>query len=172
MSAEPRRIKPITPDGVAAALKKAEQYRVLNEPISAESICLDVLAVEPGNVEARKLQVLATTDQFITGRPADLHRAEEVASILQDPYTKAYLFGIICERWANGLLRRGAPNAGEMAYNWIEKAHGWYAKAEEVRPPMNDDAILRWNSCVRLRERNPYVAPRPPEGWEPSLEEG
>lgn len=172
MSAEPRRIKPITRDGVAAALKKAEQYRVLNEPISAESICLDVLAVDPGNVEASKLQVLSVTDQFSTGRPADLHRAEEVASTLEDPYTQAYLFGIICERWAKGLLERAALHAGEMADEWIEKAHVWYAKAEEVRPPMNDDAILRWNGCVRLRERNPQVAPRAAEGWEPSLEEG
>jgi hypothetical protein len=170
MSDDKHKIKPITADGVEAALRKAEHYRVLNEPISAESICIDVLTVVPGNVVATRLQVLAITDQFITGHGVDFKRAEAVASELEDAYTKAYLFGMICERWAKGVLRRTSPGAGEMAYEFLEKAHGWYAKAEAIRPAGNDDAILRWNSCVRLRERNPHVAPRPPEQYEPMLE--
>jgi hypothetical protein len=26
----------------------------------------------------------------------------------------------------------------------------WYEKAEAARPAGNDDAILRWNACLRL----------------------
>ena len=46
------RAKPLSPEPCPAALAKAERYRLLNEPGEAESICLDVLAVEPDNQEA------------------------------------------------------------------------------------------------------------------------
>ena len=48
----------------ARALAKAERYRLLNEPGEAESICLDVLEVEPDNQEALVTLLLALTDQF------------------------------------------------------------------------------------------------------------
>jgi hypothetical protein len=32
----------------------------------------------------------------------------------------------------------------------LEKALQYFADAEKIRPPGNDDAILRWNRCVRL----------------------
>ena len=38
-------LKTISPEGIEAALSKAEVYRFLNEPEEAESICQDVLAV-------------------------------------------------------------------------------------------------------------------------------
>jgi len=44
--------KPISKDAVPAALAKAERYRFLNEPGEAESICLDVLQIEPDNQDA------------------------------------------------------------------------------------------------------------------------
>jgi hypothetical protein len=28
-----------------------------------------------------------------------------------------------------------------------------FEKAEKIRPPHNDDAMLRWNRCVRLLEK-------------------
>ena len=41
--------KPIAKQAVPAALEKALRYRLLNEPVEAESICRDVLAVDqPG----------------------------------------------------------------------------------------------------------------------------
>ena len=43
---------PISPDAVPAALEKAEHYRLLNEPEEAESICVDVLEVEPDDQQA------------------------------------------------------------------------------------------------------------------------
>ncbi|MEQ1692941.1 MAG: hypothetical protein ABMA00_16755, partial [Gemmatimonas sp.] len=76
----------------------------------------------------------------------------------------------ICERWAKAVLQRAVPRGSEMAYDWIEKAMTWYAKAEAERPQGNDEAILRWNTCVRMLTRNPHLRPREAEAWEPSLE--
>ena len=36
-------LKPLSHDAIPAALERAERYRLLNEPIDAESICEDVL---------------------------------------------------------------------------------------------------------------------------------
>jgi len=43
-------LKPMSKDAVPAALAKAERYRLLNEPGEAESICLDILQVDPQNL--------------------------------------------------------------------------------------------------------------------------
>lgn len=163
-------LKPITTGGVAAALQKAHRYRILNDPTAAESICLDVLAVDPANAEALVMHVLAITDQFKAGHAADLRRAEEAVGRIADPYRNAYYRGVICERWATGILDRGAPRAGEMSYEWIEKALGHFEWAEALRPEGNDEAILRWNTCVRLMRSDPQVRPPDAEPWEPSLE--
>ena len=42
-------LKRISPTGVERALEKAERYRLLNEPWDAESICEDILDIEPQN---------------------------------------------------------------------------------------------------------------------------
>lgn len=165
-----RGLKPITREGVAAALQKAHRYRVLNDSIAAESICLDVLAIEPANVDAIVTHVLAVTDQFGAGNVADRQRAEESVSHLKDPYRSAYYHGVVCERWAKGILQRSAAHAERMAFEWLDKALDWYTKAEEMRTPGNDEAILRWNACVRILQRNPHLRPRDAEEWEPSLE--
>ncbi len=56
--------KPISPASVPGALAKAERYRLLNEPGEAESICLDILAVEPDNQQALASLILSLTDQL------------------------------------------------------------------------------------------------------------
>ena len=50
--------------GGGGGLEKALRYRLLNEPLEAESICLDVLQAEPANQEALVTLVLARTDLF------------------------------------------------------------------------------------------------------------
>jgi hypothetical protein len=37
----------------------------------------------------------------------------------------------------------------------IEDAMKYFAEAEKIRPPGNDDSILRWNRCVRLLQSQP-----------------
>ena len=170
MTWSPPPVKPISHEGIAAALQKAHRYRLLNDSVAAESICLDVLGVEPDNVEALALHVLAITDQFSTAQSSDRGRAREAVARLTDPYLSAYYNGVICERWAKAMLHRGAAESAAMAYDSIEKALAFYAAAERVRPPGNDEVILRWNSCVRILQRNPQLRPREAEAWEPSLE--
>ena len=162
--------KPITKDGIPAALQKAERYRVINDPTSAESICLDVLAVSSENQQALVTLLLAITDQFGQAPTEGVRRAREVLPRLQDEYKRAYYAGIICERCAKAQLRSGAPKAGEMAYHWLREAMGWYEKAEAQRPPGNDEAILRWNTCGRLLTRYPKLRPGTEERVELTLE--
>jgi hypothetical protein len=37
----------------------------------------------------------------------------------------------------------------------MERALHCFAEAEQIHPPGNDDAILRWNRCVRLLQSRP-----------------
>ena len=170
MTWTPPAIKPISREGVAAALQKAQRYRLLNDSVAAESICLDVLSVDPHNVDALVTHVLAITDQFSTGHAADHARARVAVGRLDDPYSNAYYNGVICERWAKAMLHRTSGQSTEMAYDAIDKALAWYAKAERVREAGNDEVILRWNTCVRMLTRNPELRPREDDAWEPSLE--
>ena len=57
-------LKPISKDSIDAVLEKAVRYRLLNEPSSADSICRDVLDIDPQNQQALVGLILALTDQF------------------------------------------------------------------------------------------------------------
>jgi hypothetical protein len=162
--------KPITKEGVPAALQKAERYRIIGDPTSAESICLDVLAVSPENQQALVTLLLAITDQFGPAPTEGVRRAREVLPRIQDGYKRAYYAGIICERCAKAQQRTGTPRAGEMAYHWLREAMSWYEKAEAQRPAGNDEAILRWNTCARLLAGNPELRPGSDEPVVLSLE--
>jgi hypothetical protein len=162
--------KPITKEGVPAALQKAERYRVINDPTSAESICLDVLVRDPDNQQALVVLLLAITDQFDTGPTEGVRRARQVLARLQDEYRRAYYAGIICERCAKAQLRSGSLRSGEMAYQWLREAMTWYERAESQRPPGDDGSILRWNTCGRLLERYPQLQPGSDEPVTLSLE--
>src|SRR3982751_4462301 len=100
-------LKALHQDAIPAALEKAERYRLLNEPGAAESICLDVLAVEPDHQEALITLLLSITDQFDEDTAAKVRRARAVVPRLTDGYKRAYYAGLIEERHAKALLRRG-----------------------------------------------------------------
>ena len=57
------------------------------------------------------------------------------------------------------------------SYDGFREAMEWYEKAEALRPAGNDDALLRWNTCVRTLQKNPSLRPRPEEAFEPVLGE-
>jgi len=142
------KLKSISPESVGAALSKVELYRFLNEPEEAESICQDVLAVDPGHQLALRMLGLAITDQF-TGSSSD--RYSEVETIFQqltDRYEKLYYTGLLHERRAKAQLHAGRPPHTLMVL--LEEAMRCYGEAEKIRPTGNDEAILRWNRCVRL----------------------
>lgn len=162
--------KPITREGVTAALQKAERYRVINEPFSAESICLDVLNLEPTNQHALVTLLLSITDQIPEAPVAGARRAREVLPRLDDAYKQAYYEGIICERCAKAQLRPGNLRPAEMTYHWLREAMEWYEKAEALRPAGNDEAVLRWNTCARLLARHKHLRPETDAPEAPGLE--
>jgi hypothetical protein len=162
-------LKPITPAGIPAALQKAERYRLLNESYAAESLCLDVLAIDPGNQEALVSLLLSITDQFIEEMADGVLRARDVLPRLSDEYERVYYAGIICERRARAQLHRGSLGSAEVASEWFRDAMTWYEKAEKMRPLGNDEAILRWNTCVRMLERHERVHSH--REYEPVLED-
>src|SRR5215216_2698910 len=123
-------LKPITREGIGAALQKAERYRLLNESWAAESICLDVLEIDPGNQEALVALLLSITDQFGEDLAEGVHRAREVLPRLTDEYERAYYAGIICERRARAHLNRGSLGSADVASEWFHEAMSWYEKAE------------------------------------------
>jgi tetratricopeptide (TPR) repeat protein len=142
------KLKTISPEGIDAALSKAELYRFLNEPEEAESICEDVLAVQPGHQLALRTLGLALTDQF-TGQSSDRYAdAERAFQQLTDAYERLYYTGLLHERRAKAQLGTGRP--AHTVTVLLENAMRNYEEAERIRPTGNDDAILRWNRCARL----------------------
>lgn len=148
------RLKPISREGIPAALQKAERYRLLNDSSAAESICLDILDVEGDNQQALITLLLSITDQFIDDTGDEVRRAREVLPRLKDDYKRAYYAGIIAERKAKALLHRGGLGVEDVAHDWFRDAMKFYEKAESLRPAGNDETILRWNTCARLLEKH------------------
>jgi hypothetical protein len=143
-------LKKISKQAIPRALAKAERYRLLNEPHEAESICRDVLRTEPRNQEAVVALVLALTDQFGSRHGADMSKARDALAQVTDEYERSYYGGIIYERWAKAQFEAHVPT--HLALDWVEEAMTLYERAEALRPGGNDDAVLRWNSCLRFIE--------------------
>jgi len=154
-------LKPISREAIPDALVKAERYRLLNNPIQAESICLDVLDVDAENQQAIVMLILARTDR--SDSVVAINSAREYLRQLKGEYERAYYSGIISERQGMAHWNHGTPGCGMDAYECLCQAMDWYQKAEALRPPGNDDALLRWNACARTLMANAEMHPRPPE---------
>jgi len=162
-------LKPIQRESIAHALEKAERYRLLKEPWMAESICLDILEVEPTNPNAIITLLLANTDQFQAASMINVAQARELLARLPDVYSREYYAGIICERQGHSVLETSNPEREYIAYEWLTNAMEHYEKAEAERPSGNDDSILRWNTCVRLIQLH-NLTPRTEKYVEQQLE--
>jgi hypothetical protein len=161
-------VKSISPTAIPEALEKAHRYRLLNEPSQAESICLDVLRIDPANQTALVTLLLAITDQFEAA--VSPVRAREVLRSIEGDYERAYYAGIISERSARARMKQGLPGANVKAYHEFEDAMRSYEQAEALRPPGNDDSILRWNTCARTLMRYQDLRPKAEHAPEPILE--
>lgn len=154
-------LKPISKEAIPRALAKAERYRLLNEPRESQSICRDVLAADPENQEALVALVLATTDLF-----SGLHaRADEVrphVARIKNTYERAYYAGVVEERWAKALMLAEYPKA--TVYEVLRSGMEHFAAADRVAPEGNDDAVLRWNTCVRLIDQHGLAPTEEPAG--------
>jgi hypothetical protein len=159
-------LKTLSPEAVPRALAKAERYRLLEEPVEAESICLDALQIEPDNHDALVMLLLALTDQFAEDLPRMVSEAFRVVERLNDPYEHAYYSGIIWERRAKAQLRRSGMGVGPQVFGCLREAMTWYERAEAIRPAGNDDALLRWNTCARLIMRDARLVPASDERGE------
>jgi hypothetical protein len=155
-------LKALSHDGIAGALARAERYRLLHEPTQAESICLDILEIEPDNQAARIGFVLAQTDQIASDKRR-FQKAVAAASNLHSAYDRAYYTGIAWERRARALHHESALGTNHSVYEWTVKALHCFEEAEHLRSPGNDDALLRWNTCVRFLRQYPELTPHQQE---------
>jgi hypothetical protein len=154
------KLKSISKAAIPRALERAERYRLLNEPRAAESICLDVLAIDPDNHLAQRTLLLALTDQFTTVNRAarQMEHAKEILPKL-NAYEQKYYAGIIAERFARYQLGLGHPGASGSAYMYLREAMQYYDDAHKLAPEGNDEAILRHNTCVRTLSWHKLEAP-------------
>lgn len=141
-------LKPIRKEGIAASLEKVKQYRLLNEPLEAESICRDILAIDPNNQEAIVDLILILTDQFKTRQLID--EANSMIPKLLGKYEQQYYKALILERQGKTALVRGYPGCKFDAFEWLEEAIREFEIADKLSEPENNDAILRRNTCVRI----------------------
>lgn len=152
-------LKPIDPESIPRALERAERYRLLNEPRLAESICLDVIAIDDDNQPALRCMLLALSDQFGHSSGPVREQARQILPKLRSAYDRAYYAGIISERYARQQIEQGHPGARYSAYEYLVDAMAHYAAAEPLASDGNDDAVLRHNTCVRMIDWYRLVAP-------------
>lgn len=160
-------LKQLSKEGIPGALAKAERYRLLNEAWEAESIYRDVVEIDPDNQEALAGLLLAITDQFDELGSGSVQRAHDVLPRLSDGYARAYYGGLVCERRAKAVLRQARPGFAGMVYDLLTRARQHYEQAEALRPPGNDDVLLRWNACARLLRSHPELVAAPEERFVP-----
>jgi hypothetical protein len=146
-------LKRISREAIPRAIQKAERYRLLNQSWATESICLDILEVDPSNQPVLVMLLLAITDQFGAESRELARRARAVLGRITDPYQRAYYAGIIDERLGHAQLAQGVMHAEAMAHDALRAAMESFQEAERLRQPGNDDAILRWNTCARALDR-------------------
>ena len=61
------------------------------------------------------------------------------------PITRAY-----SRATRQGETATRPPGCQHDAYDYLNEAMDSFEKAETLRPPNNDDAVLRWNTCARI----------------------
>ena len=152
-------LKPISRDAIPRALEKAERYRMLNEPFFAESICLDVLTADPAHQKALAIYVLSLTDQF-KGSMGGAPKAKAALQRFSGEFDRLYYQGIISERSAVALLESARTGVNATAWHHLHDAMTAYEKADAIQADAtNDDALLRYNTCVRLLEAHRLTEP-------------
>lgn len=162
-------LKTISADAVDAAIQKMERYRLLNEPEEAESICRDILRVQPDHHEARIGLLLCLSDQLPRNFTVAWTQAREVLGTVDDPFEKDYYEGILCERRAKVHHSANTPSSGSMTHRWLLRAMECYERAEHSSPAGNDSARLRWNTCARMIMNHPDIQCAEPDAYTPDL---
>ena len=164
-------LKRLSVDAVPGALALAERYRLLNEPSEAESICLDVLQIDPDNEQALVTMLLAQTDQFADGiASTKMAEAEQAARRIGDEYKRLYYSGLIRERRAKAKMASAHGATNDSVREWLHEAMSFYERAEAIRPAGHDEPLLRWNACARTLNSLPAREPDT-QDYQPLLSE-
>ena len=148
----PLHLKPISKAGIPEAIAKVDLYRSLNEPEEAESICRDILAVEPAHQLALRLLGLTITDQFCGDVTERWGEAQESFDKLSDPYERTYYTGLLHERRAKAQLRAGrlrhtlTPLFEEAMTSEMPPVLGWTAASADSKRSVT-------SRCRARRER-------------------
>lgn len=170
MDNDSRELRKLRSESIPEALEKAHRYRLLNEPLEAESICLDILDVYPQNEDALVILILALTDQFARRLQPVYRDACALLERLPDEYSRRYYEGLIYERRAKASFHSGQPASGYLAHEWFQRSLECYADASKLSAAENADADLRWNTVLRILDRYPEIRPEPVDQSEPYLE--
>ena len=141
-------LKPLSKSSIPKALVRAKHYRLLNEPWQAESICRDILKIEPNHQRTLSYLILAITDQFGNEKGSSVE-AKKLCAQLKSKFEQKYYQGIIAERLGKTTLQRNTPRVKYIAYEHYRTAMEFFEEAEVIQPKGNHDAVLRWNACVR-----------------------
>jgi len=144
-------LKSLKGHDLAAALEKANVYRALNQPDEAESICHDILDVDPANQAAVKTLGLAITDRFAESVML-FDEAMKVFGKLKDNYERVYHTGIAWERLGKARLSRGEAHG---ALTCFEHALESYEEAEGLGPKDAADPVLRFHPGQSQPENRP-----------------
>lgn len=144
---------------IGLALEKAKQYRSLLESELAISICLDIFAIDNDNQNALVIYILALSDTF-SHHNANATKPDkkilDAIKRLKSEYQSVYYLGIFYERKARSLMRQ--PMSRSFAYDLFTQAIAHFQQAEKISEG-SDDAILRYNACVRAI-KNEHLQPR------------
>src|SRR5262245_55388896 len=136
----------LSKDSIPDAMKKAERYRLLGEPDEAESVCLDVLQVDPENQAARVDLILAISDQFGRERRPRVDLAMKVVGELKDEYQRRYYEAVVLEREARAHLDLDTPPV--LVFLRYCEAMDKFAAAAEIRPAGGDSAVCHADARV------------------------
>ena len=160
--------KSISRESIPLALEKAERYRLLNEPDQAESICLDVLAVDPDNQQALVSLLLALTEQFPTGSADCFNQAK--AAVARLPASTSGSTTTASSASGSATRSPSVPRraARRRRTSGFAKALEFYAQAERLARRATTTRCCAWNSCLRLCQRY-HLGPRHEEALPPVL---
>ena len=94
--------------------------------------------------------LLSISDQF-PKMAASMDQANEALDLLKGEFQRAYYGGVIAERWGKAMHEGGY--ACEDVYELFSCAMTLYERAQTLAESGNEDAVLRWNTCLRIIDR-------------------
>jgi tetratricopeptide (TPR) repeat protein len=147
-------LKKLADKNLDKAIALAQHYRDLNQPEDAESVCRDVLAVAPENIEALRTLGLALTDQFPTAWMSIFEEACALFKKLPTEFERAYYVGVAWERYAKAQLEAGRAHNAIHAF---EEALARFDEAASLAAKDDPAPILHYNRCVRALTTNPEL---------------